>query len=114
VSGDLPLEDLRRRVLRLGPDDPTPATISIEQAAEWLGVGRGFAYDRVKDGTIPSIKLGERRRKGHPPCPSKIRIPVARCLALLDDERVEAPDAPPPAVIPLVRRAGAGPLGEER
>ena len=37
-------------------------TVSIEQAADLLGVGRAAGYKGVKSGDIPSIKIGKRRR----------------------------------------------------
>lgn len=35
-------------------------TLSIEEAAKLLGIGRNLAYDRVKTGEIPVIKIGRR------------------------------------------------------
>lgn len=35
-------------------------TLSIEEAAEVLGIGRNLCYDRVKTGEIPVIKIGKR------------------------------------------------------
>lgn len=35
-------------------------TISVEEAAKVLGIGRNLAYDRVKTGEIPAIKIGRR------------------------------------------------------
>lgn len=34
--------------------------ISVEEAAERLSVSKNYAYDRVKDGTLPSVKVGNR------------------------------------------------------
>lgn len=34
---------------------------SIEEAAELLGIGRSTAYDLVKGGELPSVKIGRRR-----------------------------------------------------
>jgi excisionase family DNA binding protein len=65
--------DSFRRVLELGPDDPLPATLSVDQAAGCLGIGRGTAYEGVRDGSIPSVRI--RRR---------ILIPTDRLLALLE------------------------------
>ncbi|HEX3943752.1 MAG TPA: helix-turn-helix domain-containing protein [Rhizomicrobium sp.] len=36
------------------------ATISVEQAAKRLGVGRNQAYEAVKSGELPSLKIGRR------------------------------------------------------
>lgn len=35
-------------------------TLSVEEAAKVLGIGRNLAYDRVKTGEIPAIKIGRR------------------------------------------------------
>lgn len=35
-------------------------TLTIEEAAKVLGIGRQLAYERVKTGEIPVIKIGRR------------------------------------------------------
>jgi len=35
-------------------------TVNVEEAGRMLGISRPTAYDRVEDGSIPSIKLGRR------------------------------------------------------
>ena len=35
-------------------------TLTIEEAAKLLGIGRNLCYDRVKTGEIPVIKIGRR------------------------------------------------------
>ena len=35
-------------------------TLSVEEAARLLGIGRNLCYDRVKTGEIPAIKIGRR------------------------------------------------------
>ena len=35
-------------------------TLSVEEAAKVLGIGRNLCYDRVKTGEIPIIKIGRR------------------------------------------------------
>ena len=35
-------------------------TLSIEETAKILGIGRNLCYDRVKTGEIPVIKIGRR------------------------------------------------------
>lgn len=44
--------------------DPTaqsqPLTINVEEAGRLLGISRGLAYDLVRRGEIPSVKLGRR------------------------------------------------------
>ncbi len=35
-------------------------TITVTEAAVWLGISRQTAYQEVRTGTIPSIRLGRR------------------------------------------------------
>jgi excisionase family DNA binding protein len=35
-------------------------TLTIDEAAKLLGIGRQLAYDRAKTGEIPVIKIGRR------------------------------------------------------
>jgi len=49
-----------------------PLTLTVEQTAELLGISRGLAYEGVRVGDIPSIKVGRR-----------ILIPRARLLEML-------------------------------
>lgn len=35
-------------------------TLTVEETAKLLGIGRQLAYDRVKTGEIPVIKVGRR------------------------------------------------------
>jgi len=37
------------------------ATLTVEEAAETLGISRNLAYQLVREGKIPSIRLGEKR-----------------------------------------------------
>lgn len=66
------------------PTEGTPATTSarrtgerigltVEEAAELLGISRAFAYELVADGTLPSLRL--RRR---------IVVPRSALLRMLD------------------------------
>jgi excisionase family DNA binding protein len=40
--------------------DSERRTVSVEQAGRCLGISRGAAYARAKDGTLPTIRLGKR------------------------------------------------------
>lgn len=51
------------------------ATLTVEQAAEVLGVSRGLAYEAVRNGELPVVKLGRR-----------LLIPRARLMALLGED----------------------------
>ena len=35
-------------------------TLTVEEAAQRLGIGRGTAYEAAKRGEIPTIRLGKR------------------------------------------------------
>lgn len=50
-----------------------PATISIGQAAEYLGVSRAYGYTMAREGRLPTIQLGARR----------IRVPALALLKML-------------------------------
>jgi len=43
-------------------ENPTdhPLTLTVEQAAKLLGIGRSTAYELVHTGDIPSLRLGRR------------------------------------------------------
>jgi excisionase family DNA binding protein len=40
--------------------DSERLTLTVEETARVLGIGRQLAYDRVKTGEIPVIKVGRR------------------------------------------------------
>ncbi len=39
---------------------PERLTLSVEQAAEALGIGRGLAYELARTGQLPVIRFGRR------------------------------------------------------
>jgi excisionase family DNA binding protein len=39
------------------------ATLSIEEAADYLGIGRQTAYDEAKTGGLPVVRLGRRKKR---------------------------------------------------
>ena len=55
-----------------------PLAISVEEAAELLGIGRATAYEAVKLGQIAALRFGGHDGKG-----GRIVIPVAPLLELL-------------------------------
>jgi excisionase family DNA binding protein len=65
-----PTED---RSTPVGPS-ALPRTISVEEAAKLLGIGRNTAYDCVKRGEIPSLRLGRR-----------LVVPVGKLMELLGE-----------------------------
>ena len=58
------------------------ATLTVEEAAAVLGVSRGNAYEAVRSGALPSLRLGAR-----------ILVPVPRLLAMLGAAPTGTPDA---------------------
>jgi len=45
---------------RAVPDPAVRPTMTVEEAGELLGVSRGAAYEGVRRGEIPSIRIGRR------------------------------------------------------
>ncbi len=39
----------------------TPLVYSVSEAAEVLGISTGLVYRLVKNGTLPSVRLGDKR-----------------------------------------------------
>jgi len=39
----------------------TRATVTVEEAAHILGIGRASAYEAIRTGRIPSIRISQRR-----------------------------------------------------
>jgi len=70
-------EEQRPRPSRKLPDHRDHPTISVERAAAILGVSRGVAYDAVRNGTIPSLRVGRR-----------LLVPTARLTSLLAADTV--------------------------
>lgn len=42
------------------PNPRETPTVSVEEAGRLLGISRGSAYEAVKAGEIPSVRLGRR------------------------------------------------------
>ncbi len=56
------------------------ATLTIEEAARELGIGRGLAYELARRGEIPTLRLGRR-----------LVVPVAAFQRLLATGGTESP-----------------------
>jgi excisionase family DNA binding protein len=54
-------------------------TLTVEEAAKLLGVGRGTAYEAVRQGEIPAIRIGRR-----------VLVPRARLFELLGESEIPA------------------------
>jgi hypothetical protein len=63
------------------PDPATKPTVSVEEAGRLLGISRTAAFNGVRSGRIPSIKLGARIT----------RVPTARLQAMLDGDTKSPP-----------------------
>lgn len=59
----LTLDELRQR-----------PTLSVAEAAQALGIGRRLAYEAVRRGDLPAIRIGDRR----------VVVPTAALLAMLE------------------------------
>ena len=73
---------------------PTPEerpTMPVEEVGETLGIGRSAAYEAVRRGEIPSIRIGRR-----------VLVPTAALRVLLG---IDAPPSPSPTpdaeVVPI-------------
>ena len=53
--------------------EPTRLTLSVEEAASVLGIGRGLAYEMARRGALPTIRFGRR-----------LLVPRARLEAMLE------------------------------
>lgn len=72
---------------RTGVSSGTRSTYTVVEAAHVLGIGRGLAYDMVRQGQLPSLRLGRR-----------IVIPAPALDALLAHEAAAGkPLSPPPS-----------------
>jgi excisionase family DNA binding protein len=52
--------------------NPTKLTVTVEEAAKLLGIGRSAAYQAAKTGELPVIKLGR-----------KLLVPIVQLERLL-------------------------------
>jgi excisionase family DNA binding protein len=59
-------------------------TYTVEEAGRLLGVGRDSAYEAVRSGDIPSVRIGRR-----------LLVPRCALLALLGHQDGEAPGSKP-------------------
>lgn len=41
-------------------DDDLPPILTVDQVAEVLGISRGLAFAAVREGQIPSVRIGRR------------------------------------------------------
>jgi excisionase family DNA binding protein len=60
----------------INPSD-LPLALSVDQAAKLLNISRNLTYEMVRQGRIPSIRLGR-----------IIRVPRSRLKELLEDQEL--------------------------
>lgn len=61
--------------------DGLPLVLTVEEVAAVLRIGRSAAYQAVRDGSIPSVRIGGR----------SIRVPRHQLEALLGSENGDGP-----------------------
>jgi excisionase family DNA binding protein len=69
--------------IRIKPSQSERLTLTVEEAAKLLGISRAFAYESVRRGDIPHIKIGRR-----------LLIPKAKLNELLDSATTGSPENP--------------------
>jgi excisionase family DNA binding protein len=57
-------------------DQMNPKTVNVEEAGRILGIGRNSAYEAVRRGEIPVIKIGK-----------LLRVPVVALERMLEEAR---------------------------
>ena len=72
--------------MRRLPDPHDTPLLTVEEAAEVLGISRSTAYRRVDDGTLPVLRLGDRTT----------RVVTGELLRLL---AIDAPQQPRSAAV---------------
>jgi excisionase family DNA binding protein len=60
VTKEFPYEAARRADTATSAPFPERLTLTVEEAAATLGISRAFAYEAVRRGEIPSIRIGRR------------------------------------------------------
>jgi excisionase family DNA binding protein len=66
----------------MAASEPLPPTLTVERAAEILGISRQSAYEGVRRGEIPSLRVGRR-----------VIVPTAQLMRLLGVEEAVRPSA---------------------
>lgn len=72
---------------------PTPEeqpTVTVEEAAHWLGLGRSSAYEAARRGEIPTLRFGR-----------SLRVPTARLRVLLGLDPEPTGETGSATVVPL-------------
>jgi excisionase family DNA binding protein len=72
------------------PSPEEQPTLTIEEAAAFLGLGRSSAYEAARRGELPTLRFGR-----------ALRVPTAALRRLLGIDPEPEPDAPSAPVVPL-------------
>jgi len=64
-----------QRTIAVAPPPGTRLTVTVEEAAELLGISRDIAFREIRAGTIPALRLGA----------SRIVVPVQGLLDLVEE-----------------------------
>jgi len=78
---------------------PTPQerpTVTVEEAGEWLGLGRSSAYEAARRGELPTLRFGR-----------TLRVPTARLRVLLGIDPEPESDTPTATVLPMRRETSS-------
>ena len=67
--------DLRKVVRKATRVDDLPLMLTVDETCPVLGLGRGTVYGLIREGVIPSVKLGR-----------SVRVPRAALERMLDGE----------------------------
>jgi excisionase family DNA binding protein len=70
-------------------------TMTIEEAAAFLGLGRSSAYEAARRGELPTLRFGR-----------ALRVPTARLRVLLGLDQEPEGEPPSATVVPLRAEAG--------
>ncbi|MGD0880508.1 MAG: helix-turn-helix domain-containing protein [Acidimicrobiales bacterium] len=68
--------------------------MTVEQAGEFLGLGRSSAYEAARRGELPVLRFGR-----------TLRVPTARLRVLLGIDQEAGQECPTGAVLPMRRRS---------
>jgi excisionase family DNA binding protein len=77
------------------PDPETTPTLTVEQAAELLGLGRSSGYLAAQRGEIPTLKFGR-----------ALRVPTVKLRQMLGIDAEREPDSSTAEVVPIRQEAG--------
>lgn len=78
------------RVMSRIPDPAICPTVSVEEAAGWIGLGRSAGYEAVRRGELPVLRFGRALRVPTAMLRQLLGLPVSDELARVSDELAES------------------------